>query len=90
MKIVKVTSKGQVTIPVETRLALGIDQATYLAVSDDGDEIRLRKVVPTQPLGSEDPIWTLVGAGDSGRDDVASEHDRHLADVEIQRWRGSS
>ena len=90
MKVVKVTSKGQVTIPVEVRLALGIDEDTYLEVSDDGDEIRLRKIVPARPLGSDDPIWTLVGAGESGLGDVASEHDRHLAAAEIERWRESS
>ena len=32
MKVVKVTSKGQVTIPVEVRAALGIDKDSYLEV----------------------------------------------------------
>ena len=66
MKVVKVTSKGQVTIPVEVRVDLGIDEDTYLEVTKEGNEIRLRKVVPTRPLGSDDPIWSLIGAGGSG------------------------
>ena len=33
MKAIKVTSKGQVTIPIEIRTALGIDDDTYLEVS---------------------------------------------------------
>ena len=90
MKAVKVTSKGQVTIPVEIRLSLGIDDQCYLAVSEDGGEIRLRKIVPTRPLGTEDPIWDLIGRGDSGFQDVSANHDRHLANGEIDRWRGSS
>ena len=90
MKVVKVTSKGQVTIPSEVRTALGIDEGSYLEVTEEGEEIRLRKVVPARPLSGDDPIWGLLGAGESGRDDVAAEHDRHLAEGEIERWRESS
>jgi transcriptional pleiotropic regulator of transition state genes len=90
MKVVKVTSKGQVTIPVEVRVALGIDEDTHLEVSEDGNEIRLRKLVPTRPLGGDDPIWSLIGIGQSGHRDAAAEHDRHLADGEMSRWRESS
>ena len=67
-----------------------IDEGSYLEVSEEGEEIRLRKVVPARPLSGDDPIWGLLGAGESGRDDVAAEHDRHLAEGEIERWRESS
>ena len=90
MKVVKVTSKGQVTIPVEVRTDLGIDEDTYLEVSKDGNEIRLRKVIPARPLGGDDPIWNLIGAGESGYTNVAEDHDRHLADGETGRWQESS
>jgi AbrB family looped-hinge helix DNA binding protein len=90
MKVVKVTSKGQVTIPVEVRTSLGIGEDTHLEVSEVGDEIRLRKLVPTRPLGGDDPIWGLIGAGRSGHTDAAEAHDRHLADAELERWRESS
>ena len=84
------TSKGQVTIPSEVRTSLGIDEGTYLEVTEEGEEIRLRKLMPARPLSEDDPIWTLIGAGESGLQEVASEHDRHLADGEIERWRESS
>ena len=90
MKVVKVTSKGQVTIPVDVRTALGIDEGTYLEVSEEGNEIRLRKVVPMRPLSEDDPIWDLIGAGSSGHTDIGEQHDRHLAEGEIGRWRESS
>jgi AbrB family looped-hinge helix DNA binding protein len=90
MKVVKVTSKGQVTIPSEVRAALGIDEGSYLEVTEEGEEIRLRKVVPARPLSGDDPIWGLIGAGESSRGDVASNHDRYLAEGEIERWRESS
>jgi AbrB family looped-hinge helix DNA binding protein len=90
MKAIKVTSKGQITIPLQIRAALGIDEHSYLEVTEHGDEIRLRKIVPARPLGSDDPIWALAGAGASGLQDVSSQHDRHLADGERDRWRESS
>jgi transcriptional pleiotropic regulator of transition state genes len=90
MKAVKVTSKGQITIPVEIRLALGIDENSYLEVVETGGEIRFRKLVSVQPLDDDDPIWDLVGAGESGRSDISADPDRHLAADELERWRGSS
>lgn len=90
MRAVKVTSKGQITIPIELRDALGIDDDTYLEVTATDQEIRLRKIVSVRPLGDEDPIWDLIGGGASGRGDVSAEHDRHLAEGEVGRWRESS
>jgi len=90
MKVVKVTSKGQITIPVEIRQSLRIDEGAYLEVSENDREIRLRKLVPASPLGPDDPIWTLVGAGESRCSDISAEHDRHLAAAEVDRWRKSS
>jgi transcriptional pleiotropic regulator of transition state genes len=90
MKAIKVTSKGQITIPIEIRSALGIDEHTYLEVSETDQEIRLRKIVPARPLGREDPIWGLVGAGESGHGHIATAHDQHLAAGELARWRESS
>lgn len=90
MKVVKVISKGQVTIPSEVRASLGIDEGSYLEVSEDGEEIRLRKLVPARPLSGDDPIWSLVGAGQSGLGDVSQGHDRYLANGESERWRESS
>lgn len=90
MKAVKVTSKGQITIPIELRNALGIDEDSYLEVTATEHEIRLRKIVPARALGPDDPIWDLVGRGESGLTDISTAHDRHIADAEVKRWRESS
>jgi AbrB family looped-hinge helix DNA binding protein len=90
MKVAKVTSKGQVTIPQQAREALGIREGSYLEVSTAGDELRLRKVVSVRPLGDDDPIWQLIGAAQGGTDDVSDNHDRYLADAEVAGWRESS
>ena len=38
-----------------------------------------------QLLGTDDPIWNLIGAGESGRTDIAEDHDTHLAEGELAR-----
>lgn len=86
-QIVRLTSKGQMTIPQSVREYLGLKAGDYLAVRVDGDEVRLKKVQPVKPLSKEDPIWKLVGAGNSGLKDVAAKHDRYLAEGEVERWR---
>jgi AbrB family looped-hinge helix DNA binding protein len=87
VKAIKVTSKGQITIPVEIRTALGIDDQSYLEVSEHEHEIRLRKLVRARPLGDDDPIWGLLGQADSGVRDASVDHDRYLAAGEMARWR---
>ena len=63
---------------------------TQLEIFEKGDETRFRKVVSARPLSGDDPIWGLLGAGESGLEDVARDHDRHLAAGEMDRWRESS
>lgn len=86
-QVVRVTSKGQMTIPLQIRQALGIRQGDSLLVTVEGDEIRLRKIEPFRPLGDDDPIWQLIGRGESGLPDVAERHDHYLANGEVRRWR---
>ena len=85
-EVVRVTSKGQVTIPVSVRRALGIAGGDVLAVTVDGDEIRVRKIEVTRPLDDSDPIWRLIGSGESGEKDISENHDQHLAEAEVKRW----
>jgi len=89
MRMVKVTEKGQVTIPMELRRRLGIRKNDYVAFEDGGDHVKLRKVRVAKPLGPEDPIWGMVGLGSSGRRDVSDRHDHYLAEGERKRWRKS-
>ena len=43
MTFAKLTSKGQVTIPKEVRLKLGLKPGDTLAYEVDGDTVRVRK-----------------------------------------------
>ncbi|KPJ87600.1 MAG: hypothetical protein AMJ53_17880 [Gammaproteobacteria bacterium SG8_11] len=43
-EIIKVTSKGQVTLPVGVRKELDIDKDTYIAVETIGEYIIMKKV----------------------------------------------
>jgi transcriptional pleiotropic regulator of transition state genes len=86
-EVVRVTSKGQMTIPGRIRRVLGISEGDVLLVTVAGNEIRLRKMEPFRPLEENDPIWQLIGIGESGYSDVLEKHDRYLADGEMERWR---
>jgi AbrB family looped-hinge helix DNA binding protein len=53
---VKVTRKGQVTIPLPIRKALGIKEGDILAVREEDGKIILEKIdlpEPGQPIGRE-------------------------------------
>jgi antitoxin PrlF len=41
--VVKVTSKGQITLPVDIRNALDINDASYLVVEQVGDYVLMKK-----------------------------------------------
>jgi len=86
-EIMRVTTKGQLTIPVAIRKKLNIREGDYLQVHLEKNEIRLKKIEPIRPLGPEDPIWQLVGAGASGQKDISVNHDRYLAEGEINQWK---
>lgn len=56
MQIVKVTGKGQLTLPIELRRKLRINKDDYLSVEAEGEVLTLRKVPERKVLGSNDPI----------------------------------
>lgn len=86
-EIVRLTSKGQMTLPVSIRRQLNLKEGDNLVVTVEGNAIRLQKLEPVRPLDENDPIWKLIGIGESGLGDVAENHDRYLAEEEIKRWR---
>jgi len=55
----RVTTKGQLTIPAYIRKKLNIQEGDYLQVQLEENEIRLKKIEPVRPLSAEDPIWQL-------------------------------
>lgn len=87
-ELMRVTVKGQLTIPVSIRKKLNIREGDYLQVQLGENEIRIKKIEPVRPLSVEDPIWQLIGAGASGQKDVSVNHDRYLAEGEIKQWKG--
>ncbi len=91
--IIKITSKGQMTLPVEIREKLKLSQGDHLAVYLDGEEIRIKKIDPlrTAPLREEDPIWNMIGKFEDKdkKQDVSEKHDRYLAEGEAASWKDS-
>ena len=87
-ELMRISAKGQLTIPVYMRKKLNIREGDYLQVQMGEDEIRIKIIKPLQPLSAEDPIWQLIGAGASGQKDVSVNHDRYLVEGEIKQWKG--
>ncbi len=86
-EIMRITSKGQLTIPVSIRKALKLKSGDYLRVNLENQEIRLKKVETIQPLSSDDPIWSMIGVGESGKKDISLNHDAYLSQGEVERWK---
>ncbi len=86
-EIMRITSKGQLTIPVSIRKALKLKSGDYLRVNVENQEIRLKKVETIQPLSSDDPIWSMIGVGESGQKNISVNHDTYLSQGEIKRWK---
>jgi len=42
-EVVKVTSKGQITLPIEIRKAIGLDKDSYLLVEQVGNYVLMKK-----------------------------------------------
>ena len=85
--LVKLTEKGQMTIPVGIRKALQLKPGDYLSVMQVGDGIVLKKNKNKEPLSNDDPIWELLGVANSGKRDISEKHDRYVAEGELDRWR---
>lgn len=56
----KVTTKGQVTIPLEIRKKLGIDETTELEFSEEGGRVYLKKSKSSQ--GKSSRLRSLRGS----------------------------
>lgn len=63
---IKLTSKGQLTLPKEYRDRLGLDKGCQLVIVLRGNALVLKKYCPVQPLDEQDPIWDMVGLFDAG------------------------
>lgn len=86
-EIMRITSKGQLTIPASIRKELKLKGGDYLRVDVENEEIRIKKVENIQPLSSDDPIWNMIGIGESGQKDIAVNHDAYLSQEEVKRWK---
>lgn len=79
-EVVKLTSKGQMTLPVKVRNLLGIKEGDHLAVYVNDEELILRKFLPFKKASSQDAIFKLIGMG-KGPSDLAEKHDQYLAEA---------
>lgn len=86
-EIMRVSAKGQLTIPVRIREKLNIREGDYVQISIEEGEARIKKISSVIPLSKEDPMWEMVGMGKSDYRDVSLNHDLRLAEDEVNRWK---
>ncbi|MBS4007911.1 MAG: AbrB/MazE/SpoVT family DNA-binding domain-containing protein [Desulfitobacterium hafniense] len=86
-EIMRVSAKGQLTIPVRIREKLNIREGDYVQISIEEGEARIKKISSVIPLSKEDPMWEMVGMGKSDYRDVSLNHDLYLAEDEVNRWK---
>lgn len=79
MEVIKISSKGQITIPLAIRKKIGLSEGDFLAVQAIDREIRLSKVEPVnfRPFTRDNPIFELAGTI-TDQPDVSINHDQHL------------
>ncbi|MBC7345423.1 MAG: AbrB/MazE/SpoVT family DNA-binding domain-containing protein [Clostridia bacterium] len=79
--IVRLSSKGQLTLPAEIRRKLGLKQGAKLLVTLERNEIRIREAREDKlPVFTpESSFFALIGSF-SGPEDLAEKHDQYLAE----------
>jgi len=79
--IVKVSSKGQLTLPADIRKKLGLLKGSKLYLVLDNDEIRIKAFKDKLPvLNEKSDIFDLVGSF-SGPPDLSENHDQYVAET---------
>lgn len=82
MEIIRVRSKGQITIPLSARKILQAEAGDYLICEVKGDSLILRKA-PLYPQASfDDGIWQLIGSATDKeeKNDVSANKHKYLGE----------
>lgn len=82
---ITVTSKRQITLPVEVCRDLGIGKGDQLEIVQVDDEIRLKPVPRFAPLTKNSSLFRFVGVSEGPGGPGARHHDRVLADEADRR-----
>lgn len=86
--VVRLTAKGQMTVPIRARKKLGLKHGDHLAVYVRDDELVLRKLAPLKRATEGDAVFALVGRW-QGPSDLAEAHDQHMADIVAEEAEGT-
>ncbi|MGB9793239.1 MAG: AbrB/MazE/SpoVT family DNA-binding domain-containing protein [Thermacetogeniaceae bacterium] len=80
--MIRIRSKGQVTLPLAVRKALGASEGDYLVCEVQGDSVVLRKANVYPRASFSDGIWKLVGSAEDreGKDDVSADKHKYLGE----------
>jgi bifunctional DNA-binding transcriptional regulator/antitoxin component of YhaV-PrlF toxin-antitoxin module len=77
-RLVRPLRNGQITLPVGFRRALRLDEAMFLQVTLDGDELRVRAYTPDKLETGSDWLRDLYGLFHSVRHSAADSTDQFI------------
>ncbi|MBE3580935.1 MAG: AbrB/MazE/SpoVT family DNA-binding domain-containing protein [Thermoanaerobacteraceae bacterium] len=82
MNLIRIRSKGQITLPLAVRRAVQADEGDYLAYEVREDSVIPRKASLYPRTSFDDGIWRLVGSAEDkeGRADVSTNKHKYLGD----------
>jgi len=80
--LIKIRSKGQVTLPQRLRETLDVREGDYLVCEQEEDYIILHKAPVWKRASFKDGIWKLVGTAEDkeGKTNVSAEKHKYLGD----------
>jgi bifunctional DNA-binding transcriptional regulator/antitoxin component of YhaV-PrlF toxin-antitoxin module len=83
-QIVKMTSKGQLTLPVEFRRVLKLEKGSYLLMSRLGGKYLLIQKIETSPL---DMITEIFGKDVKKKGLTKKDLEKTIEEVREQMWK---
>jgi len=83
-QIIKVTSKGQVTLPVEFRKSLDIDRDSYMLASSLSGRFILMEKIETSPL---DKMTEILEEEAKRKGITRKEIAKTIKEIRKERWR---
>jgi len=83
-QIVKMTSKGQLTLPVEFRRSMELEKGSYLLMSKLGGKYLLMEKIETSPL---DMITEIFGKDVKKKRLTRKDLEKTIEEVREQMWK---
>lgn len=82
IELIKIRSRGQLTLPLPVRKALEIEEGDYLFWEVENNRLILSKMPLYKQASFNDGIWRLIGSAQDkeGKNDVSVDKHKYLGE----------